>query len=43
MVYGKNEVEEQIKALNKGGIKEFLVWNPHNVYTGGVDYTPVVQ
>jgi len=38
--YGKKEVEAQIKALNEGGIKEFLLWNAANRYTKNVDYTP---
>ncbi|MFJ5769216.1 putative glycoside hydrolase [Psychrobacillus sp. NPDC093180] len=38
--YGKEEVEEQIKALNEAGIKEFLLWNAGNKYSPGVDYTP---
>ncbi|MBP1933761.1 putative glycoside hydrolase [Ammoniphilus resinae] len=38
--YGKREVEAQIKALNEGGIKEFLLWNAGNSYTKNVDYTP---
>lgn len=41
IVYGKNEVEAQIRALNEGGIKEFLIWNPTNNYSEGVDYTPL--
>ncbi|WP_226670587.1 putative glycoside hydrolase [Metabacillus litoralis] len=40
-VYGKKEVEEQIKALNEHGINEFLLWNAGNTYSTGVDYTPV--
>ena len=39
-VYGKAEVEAQIKALNDHGIEEFLLWNAGNSYTQGVDYTP---
>lgn len=39
-VYGKKEVEAQIKALNDNGIKEFLLWNASNRYTRNVDYTP---
>ncbi len=38
--YGKEEVEDQIKALNEGNIDEFLLWNANNNYTEGVDYTP---
>ncbi len=41
--YGKEEVEAQIKALNEGGINEFLLWNPVNKYTVGVDYTPELK
>ena len=40
-VYGKAEVEAQIKGLNEQGIKEFLLWNAGNSYTEGVDYTPL--
>lgn len=39
-VYGKAEVEAQIKALYDSGIKEFLLWNAGNTYTKNVDYTP---
>jgi hypothetical protein len=39
--YGKAEVEAQIRALNEGGISEYLIWNPSNRYTQGVDYTPL--
>ncbi|MFB5661402.1 putative glycoside hydrolase [Alteribacillus sp. HJP-4] len=38
--YGKEEVEDQIRALNEEGIDEFLLWNATNNYTEGVDYTP---
>ena len=41
LVYGKTEVEAQIKALNEAGINEFLLWNAGNKYTPGIDYTPV--
>lgn len=41
LVYGKAEVEAQIKALQEAGINEFLLWNAGNKYTPGVDYTPV--
>jgi hypothetical protein len=40
-VYGKEEVEAQIRALNEQGIKEFLLWDAANTYTEGVDYTPL--
>ncbi|WP_017470557.1 putative glycoside hydrolase [Amphibacillus jilinensis] len=39
--YGVEEVEAQIRALNENGIDEFLLWNAGNVYTEGVDYTPL--
>ncbi len=39
-VYGKPEVEAQIRALNDQGIKEFLLWDAGNSYTEGVDFTP---
>ena len=39
-VYGKTEVEEQIRALHSQGINEFLLWNAMNKYTPNVDYTP---
>ncbi|MBP1079629.1 MULTISPECIES: putative glycoside hydrolase [Bacillus] len=39
--YGKEEVEDQIKALNEEGINEFLLWDAANSYTRGVDYTPL--
>lgn len=39
--YGVPEVEAQIRALNENGIEEFLLWNAGNVYTEGVDYTPL--
>jgi hypothetical protein len=38
--YGKKEVEDQIRALNEAGIKEFLLWNAGNRYSENVDYTP---
>ncbi len=39
--YGVKEVEDQIRALNENGIHEYLIWNPGNSYTEGVDYTPL--
>ncbi|SDZ75133.1 hypothetical protein SAMN05421743_10159 [Thalassobacillus cyri] len=39
--YGVAEVEAQIRALNENGINEYLIWNPGNSYTQGVDYTPL--
>ncbi|RBW71076.1 putative glycoside hydrolase [Bacillus taeanensis] len=40
-VYGKKEVEDQIRALNEQNINEFLLWNAGNSYTENVDYTPL--
>nr|WP_246141236.1 putative glycoside hydrolase [Bacillus marasmi] len=40
LIYGKKEVEDQIRALHDQGIHEYLLWNSKNVYTPGVDYTP---
>ncbi len=37
-VYGKEEVEAQIRALYEQGINEFLLWNAGNRYTEGVNY-----
>ncbi|HEY4553014.1 MAG TPA: putative glycoside hydrolase [Bacillaceae bacterium] len=39
-VYGKTEVEAQIKALYDEGIQEYLLWNAGNKYSPNVDYTP---
>lgn len=39
-VYGKKEIEDQIRALHSEGIHEFLLWNAANIYTPNVDYTP---
>lgn len=36
--YGVKEVEAQIRALADAGIRQFLLWNPNNRYTAGVDY-----
>ncbi|MDV2885633.1 GTP-binding protein [Alkalihalophilus pseudofirmus] len=41
LVYGKEEVEAQIRALNEEGIDEFLLWNASNRYTEGVNYKPL--
>ena len=38
LIYGKNEVEAQIKALKDNGINEYLLWNAGNRYTPGVNY-----
>lgn len=40
LVYGKKEVEDQIKGLKNQGIDEYLLWNASNRYTPNVDYTP---
>lgn len=37
-VYGKADVEAQIKALSENGIDEYLIWNPGNTYSPGVNY-----
>src|SRR5699024_6294220 len=37
-VYDKSDVEAQIKALSENGIDEYLIWNPHNKYSPGVNY-----
>nr|WP_313886477.1 putative glycoside hydrolase [Bacillus sp. SD088] len=37
-VYGKKQIEDQIKALYDEGIDEFLLWNAGNTYTENVDY-----
>ncbi|MGM0844316.1 MAG: putative glycoside hydrolase [Bacillota bacterium] len=39
-VYGKAEIEAQIKALQDQGINEYLLWNAGNNYTENVDFTP---
>lgn len=36
--YGPREVALQIRAAKELGIDEWLLWNPANVYTEGVDY-----
>ncbi|MGO3018560.1 MAG: putative glycoside hydrolase [Anaerococcus sp.] len=38
MVYDKDAVEAQIKAIYDMGQKEFLLWNASGEYTTGVDY-----
>lgn len=37
-VYGKEEVEAQIRALYENNITEFLLWNAGNRYTPNVNY-----
>nr|WP_040209333.1 putative glycoside hydrolase [Neobacillus jeddahensis] len=39
-IYGKKEIEDQIRALHEQGVQEYLLWNAANVYTPNVDYTP---
>jgi hypothetical protein len=39
-VYGKTEIEDQIRALHTQGIDDYLLWNANNTYTPNVDYTP---
>ncbi|OKP96008.1 putative glycoside hydrolase [Paenibacillus sp. P46E] len=36
--YGKQQVEDQIRALKEKNVDEFLLWNANNRYTSGVDY-----
>lgn len=36
--YGKQQVEDQIRALKDENVDEFLLWNANNRYTSGVDY-----
>ncbi|WNS46164.1 putative glycoside hydrolase [Paenibacillus sp. MMS20-IR301] len=36
--YGKQQVEDQIRALKDENIDEFLLWNANNRYTADVDY-----
>lgn len=36
--YGVPEVEAQIKGLAKAGIYTFILWDPRNTYTVGVNY-----
>jgi hypothetical protein len=38
IVYGKQEIEDQIRGLKDEGIQEFLLWNAGNTYTPGVNY-----
>jgi hypothetical protein len=39
--YGKQDIEDQIKALNESGVWEYLIWNAGNKYTPGVNYLPI--
>ncbi|MBW4083186.1 putative glycoside hydrolase [Paenibacillus sp. S150] len=36
--YGKQQVEDQIRALKEENVDEFLLWNANNRYTSDVDY-----
>ncbi|SDC22027.1 hypothetical protein SAMN02799630_00830 [Paenibacillus sp. UNCCL117] len=36
--YGKQQLEDQIRALKDNGVEEFLLWNAVNTYTPGVTY-----
>ncbi|MEK3786237.1 putative glycoside hydrolase [Paenibacillus sp. FSL K6-1230] len=36
--YGKQEVEEQIRAMKDMNVDEYLLWNASNRYTEGVNY-----
>lgn len=36
--YGKQQVEDQIRALKDENVEEYLLWNANNRYTSGVDY-----
>jgi hypothetical protein len=36
--YGKAEIEDQIKGLAEAGIYQWVLWDPSNQYTRGVDY-----
>ncbi|GEL77156.1 putative glycoside hydrolase [Tenuibacillus multivorans] len=39
-VYGPKQVQAQIEALYANEIYEYLIWDPLNTYTEGVDYDP---
>ncbi|GIP38020.1 hypothetical protein J31TS4_13000 [Paenibacillus sp. J31TS4] len=36
--YGKQQLDDQIRALKDNGIDEYLLWNAANTYTPGVQY-----
>ncbi|MBB3128893.1 hypothetical protein FHS19_003568 [Paenibacillus rhizosphaerae] len=36
--YGKQQVEDQIRALKDAGVNEYLLWNASNRYSQGVAY-----
>ncbi len=41
--YGPEEVSGQIRAAFEHGIQTYMLWNPANNYTDGVEYTPEVE
>lgn len=41
--YGPAEVQGQINALFERGIYTFMLWNPSNIYTDGVNYVPPAE
>lgn len=36
--YGKAEVEAQVRAVHRAGLRQFLLWDPDNRYTRDVDF-----
>lgn len=38
MKYGKQQIEDQIRALKDENVDEYLLWNANNRYTADVDY-----
>lgn len=38
IIYGPAQVQSQIDAAHELGVETWLLWNPGNVYTGGVRY-----
>ena len=41
--YGPAVVQGQINALFERGIYTFMLWNPSNIYTDGVNYVPPAE
>lgn len=41
--YGPEEVSGQIRATFEHGIRTYMLWNPANNYTDGVEYVPEVE
>lgn len=39
--YGPAEVTAQIKALRELGVNSFMLWDPSNKYTRGIDFTKI--